>query len=72
MVVLIPDHCLSIYFVVLVRTHCQDLFFITVKYHDNIPKSIKVLERKLHLKQTRGNNSKSMNATFVILLCDTL
>ena len=26
-------------------THCHDLFYITVKYHDYIPKGIKVMER---------------------------
>ena len=110
----------------LYRTHCQDLFNITVKYHDNIPKSIQVMEQtrnciwnnqgeitqkvwkqelsflymshrhdlfnitvkchdnipkgiqpsygadtKLHLKQSRGNNSKSKKARVVILVHDT-
>ena len=26
-------------------THCQDLFYVTVKYHDNKPKGIHVMER---------------------------
>ena len=30
---------------ILVLIHCHDLFYITVKYHDNIPKGIRVMER---------------------------
>ena len=29
----------------LYTTHRQDLFYITVKYHDNIPKGIQVMEQ---------------------------
>ena len=53
--------------------HCHDLLYITVKYHDYIPKGIQVTEllHKLHLKQSRGNNSESMKARVVIPIHNT-
>ena len=47
------------------------LFYISTKYHQNIPKGLRVTERIQNLFQTKGNNSKSKKARVVILVRDT-
>ena len=41
----INSESIKVRVVILDATHCQDLFNITVRYHDNIPYGIQVMER---------------------------
>ena len=49
------------------------LFYISTKYHQNIPKCIRVTERTRNpfKNKTKGDNSKSKRARVVILISDT-
>ena len=35
-------------------THCHDLFYVSVKYHQNIPNGIRVIERTRKCLRTDG------------------
>ena len=55
----------------LYATHRLILFFISTKYHQNIPKSIRVTERhEIYFSQNKGNKSKSKKARAVIFVHD--
>ena len=54
----------------LVRNTLSRPVLYNCKYHDSITKSYGA-DIKLHLKQSRGNNSDSMKAKVAILVHDT-
>ena len=53
-------------------TSCLVLFYIPTKYHQNIPKCIRVEDMKSISNKIKGNNSKSKTVRVVILVCDML
>ena len=57
--------------VIFYAAHYHDQLYIFVKYHDYIPNNFQVMEQdaKLHLKQSKGNNSESMKTRVVNLVC---
>ena len=56
---------------ILYPTHLLVLFYISTKYHQNIPKGIRVKERtQNHILTRKGGNTKSKKAKVVFLVRD--
>ena len=55
----------------LYTAHHLVLFYISIRYHQNILKGIRVIvQTRIHSNKTKGENSKSKKARVVILVRD--